>query len=116
MPATPGQFPHPGYALPGFPPTDSGVVPISHNGFSPADNRVVRFAVDVKPAMTFEDMLPPDLSVEAIDDDEPAVSFGELLQPDTSAVANMRDMDGFHDEPTTRFLPAPLDQETQRML
>ena len=42
----------------------------------------MRFAVDVKPAVSFEEILPPDLSAEAIDDDEPAASFGELLQPD----------------------------------
>ena len=48
------------------------------------------------------------MSAEAIDYDEPAVSFGELLQPDMSAVAYMRDMEGFYDEPITRFLPAPL--------
>ena len=67
-------------------------------------------------AVSFEEILSPDLSAVAIDDDEPAVSFGELLQPDMSAVANMRDMDGSYDEPITCFLPAPLDQEIQRML
>ena len=44
------------------------------------------------------------------------MSFGELLQPDMSAVVNMQDIDGFYDEPVTRFLPAPLVQETQPML
>ena len=72
---------------------------------SPADSRVVRFAVDVKPAVSFEESVAPDLGAEAIDGDEPAVSFGELLEPDKSVVANMRDMDGFYDSRSRVFTP-----------
>ena len=76
----------------------------------------MRFAIDVKPAVSFEGIFPINPGVVAIDDDEPTVSFGKMLQPDMSVVANIRGMDGFYGEPITCFFPAPLDQETQRIL
>lgn len=47
--------------------------------------------------------------------DDPVV-FGEIMRPSLNAESNVRDMDGFCDQPIARFLPAPLVSETKAAL